>query len=82
MKIPIVYQSAEAALSVIQPGNRVYIQGSAQTPTFLLKELARQANRLKNVELVFISVYGDIQINKPEFKGIFNMNSMFVSESI
>jgi len=60
----------------------VYIQGSAQTPTFLLKELARQANRLKNVELVFISVYGDIQINKPEFKGIFNMNSMFVSESI
>ncbi len=82
MKIPIVYQSAEAALSVIQSGNRVYIQGSAQTPTFLLKELSKQANRLSNVELVFISVYGDIQLNKPEYKNIFHINSMFVSESI
>jgi hypothetical protein len=82
MKIPIVYQSAEAALSVIQSGNRVYIQGSAQTPTFLLKELSKQANRLSNVELVFISVYGDIQLNKPAYKDIFHINSMFVSESI
>lgn len=82
MRIPIIYKSAEEALAIVQPGNRLYVHGSAQTPTFLLKSLAGQAQRLKDVELVFISVYGDIQVDKPEYAGIFNINSMFVSESI
>lgn len=82
MKIPVVYKSAEEALSVIQPGSRIYVHGSAQTPTFLLQELAKQAGRLYNVELVSISVYGDIHVDRPEYAGIFRINSMFVSESI
>lgn len=82
MKIPIVYKTAEQALTVIKPGDRIYVHGSAQTPTFLLKALARQAHRLKDVELVFISVYGDIEVDKPEYEGIFHINSMFVSTSI
>ncbi|MBS1758514.1 MAG: acetyl-CoA hydrolase/transferase family protein [Bacteroidetes bacterium] len=82
MKIPIVYKSAAEALSIVKPGFRIYVQGSAQTPNFLLKELANQSNRLYNIELVFISVYGDIYVDKPEYAGIFHVNSMFVSESI
>lgn len=82
MKIPVVYKSADEALSVIQPGSRIYVHGSAQTPTFLLQELAKQAGRLYNVELVSISVYGDIHVDRPEYAGIFRINSMFVSESI
>jgi acyl-CoA hydrolase len=82
MKIPIVYKSAEEALAVVKPGDRVYVHGSAQTPTLLLKALAGHSSRLKDVELVFISVYGDIQVDKPEYEGIFNINSMFVSASI
>jgi acyl-CoA hydrolase len=82
MKIPIVYKSAEEAISIIQPGNRVYVHGSAQTPVCLLKELARQAQRLKDTELVFISVYGDIEVTKPEYAAYFHVNSLFVSESI
>lgn len=82
MKIPVVYHTAAEALSVVQPGHRVYIHGSSQTPVFLLKELANQAGRLRDVELVFISVYGDMQVDRPEYAGIFRLNSMFVSESI
>jgi acyl-CoA hydrolase len=82
MKIPIVYKSAEEALAVVKPGDRVYLHGSAQTPTLLLKALAGHSSRLKDVELVFISVYGDKQVDKPEYEGIFNINSMFVSASI
>ena len=82
MKVPILYKSAEEALSIIQSGNRIYIHGSAQTPTFLLKALTSHASRLKNVELVSISVYGDIQVDKPEYAGIFHINSFFVSASI
>lgn len=82
MKIPVVYKSAEEALAVVQPGHRVYVHGSAQTPVHLLKEMARQSGRLHDVELVFISVYGDIQVDRPEYAGKFCINSMFVSESI
>jgi acyl-CoA hydrolase len=82
MIIPINYKTAEEALAVVKPGDRVYVHGSAQTPTLLLKGLAHHANRLKDVELVFISVYGDMQIDKPEYAGIFKINSMFVSATI
>ncbi|HEY0356622.1 MAG TPA: acetyl-CoA hydrolase/transferase C-terminal domain-containing protein, partial [Flavisolibacter sp.] len=82
MKIPIVYKSAEEALDIIESGNRVFVQGSAQTPTCLLRALEKHAGRLKNVELVFISVYGDIYVDKPEYMDNFKINSLFVSASI
>ena len=78
----IHYQSAGEALSVIQSGMRVFVQGSAQTPLYLLRELAKQASHLSDVELVFITVQGDITVDKPEYEGIFNINCMFVSESV
>ena len=78
----IIYKTAAEALSVIQSNQRVFVQGSAQTPLFLLRELAKQSSRLTNVEMVFITVQGDITFDKPEYEGIFNINCMFVSESI
>ncbi|HVZ57961.1 MAG TPA: acetyl-CoA hydrolase/transferase C-terminal domain-containing protein [Chitinophagaceae bacterium] len=82
MNKPVTYISAEEALASIQSNQRVFVQGSAQTPICLLKELARQAGRLREVELVFISVYGDIEVDKPQYEGSFIINSLFVSASI
>jgi acyl-CoA hydrolase len=82
MKIPIVYKTPEEALSVIQSNNRVYLHGSAQTPTCLLRALPQHAHRLQNVELVSITVYGDLHVDKPEYAGIFHFNSLFVSASV
>lgn len=82
MRIPIEYKSAEEVISIIQSGDRVFVHGSAQTPLNLLQELARQSYRLKNVELTFISVYGDIVVDRPEYADNFHINSMFVSTSI
>lgn len=58
------------------------MQGSSQTPTCLLKALEKHADRLKNVELVFVTVYGDIHIDKPEYADSFRINSLFVSAPI
>jgi len=82
MKIPVVYKTPEDAISVIQSGNRVYVHGSAQTPTCLLKALASQSARLKDVQIVSISVYGDFQVDKPEYAGHFHINSLFVSGAV
>jgi acyl-CoA hydrolase len=82
MKIPIKFKSAVEALDVIQSGNRVFVQGSAQTPTCLLRALPQHAARLKDVELVFISIYGDLYIDKPEYAENFRINSLFVSAAV
>lgn len=82
MKIPVHYKTAKEALAVVRSGQRLYVHGSAQTPTFLLKALAEEAHRLKNVELVSISVYGDVMVDRPEFVENFNINSLFVSASV
>lgn len=82
MGIPGGYISAEEAISIIQSGDRVFVHGSAQTPVDLMHELARQSYRLREVELTFISVYGDIEVDKPQYAGSFHINSMFVSASI
>jgi acyl-CoA hydrolase len=76
------YLSPEDALQLIQPGHRVFVHGSACTPLFMLKKLAEQAPRLHDVELVSISLYGDIEIDKPQYEGHFRLNSLFVSGSI
>lgn len=82
MKIAIEYKSAEEALNIIQSGNRVFIQGSSQTPTCLLKALTKHAHRLRNVELVFVTVFGDIHVDRPEYADSFKINSLFVSGAI
>src|SRR4030095_12804895 len=82
MKIPIIYKTPEEVLSIVQSNNRVYLHGSAQTPTCLLKALTKHADRLRNVELVSITVYGDLHVDKPAYAGIFHFNSLFVSASV
>lgn len=82
MKVPVNYVSPKEALSVIQSNNRIYIHGSAHTPTYLLKNLALEAPRLQNVEIVSISLYGDLHVDKPEFKDNFHFNSLFVSAAV
>src|SRR6266536_2638231 len=82
MKISVNYVSPKETLSVIQSNQRVFIHGSAHTPTYLLEHLAKEAYRLQNVEIVSISVYGDLYVDKPEYKDNFHINSLFVSASV
>ena len=82
MKSTYNYISAEEALSVIQSGDRVFIHGSACTPLYLLRKLAEQSCRLRHTELVFITVLGDIEVDKPQYDEAFHINCMFVSGSV
>jgi acyl-CoA hydrolase len=76
------YVTAADALSIIQSGQRVFIHGSVCTPLYLLHELAKEKDRLKNVELVSITLKGDIEIDKPQYDSSFHINSLFVSASV
>lgn len=79
---PYNYVTPQEALSIIQSDTRVFIHGSVCTPVFLLHELAKEKDRLRNVELVAITLKGDIELDKPVYAGSFHINSLFVSGPI
>ena len=74
--------SADEAAGYIQSNQNVFVQGSAATPLHLLKALEQRAAGLRNVQIISVSMLGDIGINKPEYKDNFFFNSLFVSEPI
>jgi acyl-CoA hydrolase len=79
-RIPIV--SAGEAISFISDGQRVFIQGSAATPSVLVSALMERAGQLRDVELLAISTYGDGLFDNPRFAESFHINSLFVSSNI
>lgn len=79
---PFNYVSPKEAFSIIQSGMRVFVHGSVCTPTYMLHELAKESPRLKDVELVSITLKGEIEVEKPAYQHSFHINSLFVSAPI
>jgi len=75
----VEYISAEEAVKMVKPGDRVFIHGSAATPVYLVKALQQRHAALKEVELVSITNIGDIDFDRPEYRKSFFFNSLFVS---
>jgi acyl-CoA hydrolase len=78
----MIYLTAEKALEIVKPGDRVFVHGGAATPHHLLKALAARASDLYNVEIVSISLQGDAIIADKKYKSSFRINSLFVSQNI
>jgi acyl-CoA hydrolase len=81
MPKPIIC-SSEQAVQYIKSGMRIFVQGSAATPLHLLRALEKRAGELSNVEVIAISMLGDVYIQKPEYHSNFFFNSLFVSQPI
>jgi acyl-CoA hydrolase len=79
---PYVTISAEQAVALIRPHQRIFVHGSAATPTHLLKALAARAGDLHHVEVVSVSTLGEMPLVSQECKGSFFMNCLFVSENV
>lgn len=75
----IQYTDAATALQPVQSGQRVFIHGSAATPVHLLEALQAKHTALKEVELVSITSLGNVNFDRPELRGSFFFNSLFVS---
>ncbi|HZX59717.1 MAG TPA: acetyl-CoA hydrolase/transferase C-terminal domain-containing protein [Mucilaginibacter sp.] len=73
------YITAEDAVEIVKPGDRVFIHGSAATPVCLVKALQNRHAELYDVELVSITTLGDVNFDRPEHRRAFYFNSLFVS---
>jgi len=79
---PFQYTTAIEALNLIQSGNRIFVHGSACTPLYLLRELAKHKDRLQDTEIISITLLGKIELANPGYEHAFHINSLFVSEPI
>ncbi|MFZ1705686.1 MAG: acetyl-CoA hydrolase/transferase C-terminal domain-containing protein [Saprospiraceae bacterium] len=75
-------KTADEAVSVIQSGNRVVIHGSAATPLVLTEALGRRAPELKRVEIICISLHGDLKMIFDEYPNSFYFNALFTSANL
>lgn len=78
----MTYLSPHEALSLVRPGQRIFVHGSAATPITLLHALFDRASQLRDVEVISISTLGDIGLDKPGVKDAFFINSLFVSANV
>lgn len=78
----ISYSKAEDAVSLVKSNQRIFIHGSAATPTHLLKALAKRHEELENVEVVAITTLGEMPLVTEECQKSFYMNSLFVSDNV
>lgn len=84
MKPELKFVSADEAVSLIESGDHVYIQGSTSTPEVLLDALVRQAPRLRDVTLYsgFGITRREAPYCNPELKDSFIVESFFVNNSV
>ncbi|HHT9118599.1 MAG TPA: 4-hydroxybutyrate CoA-transferase, partial [Candidatus Hypogeohydataceae bacterium YC38] len=69
----------EEAVSTIKSGDRVFVSGNASTPHGPLAALAARKNKLRNVEVMHLLLYGEEDpLSRPEMEGHFRHNSFFV----
>lgn len=78
----INYISGEEAVKVIKSGDRVFLHGGAATPHYMIRKLVDRAHEISDVELICISTQGEALFSDKKYKGIFNINSLFVSPNI
>jgi acyl-CoA hydrolase len=76
------YITAEEAVKVIKPGDRVFVHGGAATPHHLLAKMVDRASELWNVEIVGSSFQGDILFADKKYRSNFRVNSLFVSQNV
>ncbi|MDN3670197.1 acetyl-CoA hydrolase/transferase C-terminal domain-containing protein [Echinicola jeungdonensis] len=76
------YTTADEAVKVIKSNDRVFVHGSAATPSTLLEALANRSEELKNVEIVSITTLGAMPLTEERCRDSFFINSLFVSENV
>jgi acyl-CoA hydrolase len=78
----ILCKTPAEAVQHVKSGQRVFVHGSAATPSSLLAALLDRAGEITGIELVSISTLGQLDWNRPAVRKNFFLNSLFVSANV
>lgn len=74
--------TSEAAVRLIESGNRIYIHGMAAAPQELIRAMTARAIELRDVEIVQLHTEGIAPYSEPEYQNSFRVNALFVGANI
>ncbi len=77
-----MHNKAAEAVSLIQSGQRVFVQGGAATPSVLLNALVEQADRLTDVELIHLHTEGNAPYADERYARSFKVANLFVGSNL
>ncbi|MTB51963.1 acetyl-CoA hydrolase/transferase family protein [Lewinella sp. W8] len=78
----IEYLSAGDAVAVVKPGDRVFFQGAAMTPTLLIDALCDRYESLENIEIFQIHTDGEARYTQAPYSEAFHLSSLFVGSNV
>jgi len=74
--------SEQEAVSHINSGDRIFIQGAAMTPNILIDNLCKRNNELKDVEIIHMHTEGPARYTEYPCNQSFKVNSCFVGKNV
>ncbi|WP_223032881.1 acetyl-CoA hydrolase/transferase family protein [Hanstruepera marina] len=74
--------SAEDAVKIIKPNDKVYLQAAAAAPQILIRALTARHEELRNVEICQLHTEGEAPYANPELKDSFHVNSFFIGKNV
>jgi len=74
--------SVQEAVSHINSGDRIFIQGAAMTPNTLIDALCEHNNELKDVEIMHMHTEGPARYTEYPCNKAFKVNSCFVGKNV
>ena len=74
--------TAERAVERVSSGDRVYVHPGCAEPETLVSALLRRADQLSNVEIVHLLTFGNADYVKPEYRGHFRHNALFIGSNV
>jgi len=74
--------SVQEAVSHINSGDRIFIQGAAMTPNTLIDALCKRSNELKEVEIMHMHTEGPARYTEYPCNQAFKVNSCFVGKNV
>lgn len=77
-----VWCDAEAAVRVVQSGDRIYVQGACATPSVLIEALVARGDELHDVEITHLHTYGPTPYTDARWTGHFATRALFVGENL
>jgi 4-hydroxybutyrate CoA-transferase len=77
----VIWSTAREAVSVVESGHRIFVQGGCATPTALLEALVARGHELHNVEIVHLHTYGPTPYTDEKWAGHFSLRALFVAEN-
>ena len=74
--------SAEEAASLVNSGDRIFVQGAAMTPNTLVNHICDRYQELEEVEIISLHTEGEVKYASDPYKQAFKINTCFVGGNV